>query len=169
MVRKDIVEIVEDMGKLFKHVGITTNGTFPRKLERMKDAGLTHINVSLDSLVPAKNEFITRRPNTQLKALESVEKALEIGVKSVKLNVVAMKNFNDDEYADFADLTKDRELDVRFIEFMPFSQNDWEKGKFISQQEILDKIKLHHPLVHALGNDSKDSTSRAFEIPGFKG
>ena len=64
-VRKDLIEIVQDMGMLFKHVGMTTNGTLlPRKLERLKEAGLTHLNLSLDSLIPEKNEFITRRPKT---------------------------------------------------------------------------------------------------------
>jgi cyclic pyranopterin phosphate synthase len=50
---------------------------------------------------------------------------------SVKLNVVAMKNFNDDEFADFAELTRDKDIDVRFIEFMPFDSNEWSKDKFI--------------------------------------
>ena len=50
-----------------------------------------------------------------------MEKAFSIGIESIKLNVVAMKNFNDDEFANFADLTRNRNLDVRFIEFMPFS------------------------------------------------
>lgn len=132
-VRKDIVEIVADMGSLFSHVGMTTNATLlPRKLARLKEAGLNHLNISLDSLKPEKNELITRRPNTTAKALESLEKALALGFESVKLNVVAMKGFNDDEFADFAELTRDRKVDVRFIEFMPFSLNDWEKGKFIS-------------------------------------
>ena len=64
MVRKDILDIVGDMGKLFSEVGMTTNGSvLNRKLPRLKDAGLTHLNISLDSLVPAKNEFITRRPD----------------------------------------------------------------------------------------------------------
>ena len=65
MVRKDILGIVGDMGNLFAEVGITTNGSvLNRKLPRLKDAGLTHLNISLDSLVPAKNEFITRRPDS---------------------------------------------------------------------------------------------------------
>ena len=65
MVRREIVDIVADMGKLFDEVGITTNGTvLNRKLSRLKEAGLTHLNISLDSLIPAKNEFITRRPDS---------------------------------------------------------------------------------------------------------
>jgi cyclic pyranopterin phosphate synthase len=85
--------------------------------------------------------MITRRPNTTGKALESLEKALSLGFENVKLNVVAMKNFNDDEFCDFVDLTRDKQVDVRFIEFMPFSLNDWEKDKFISYKDILGIIK----------------------------
>jgi len=57
------------------------------------------------------------------------------------LNVVAMRNFNDDELSDFAELTKSRPIDVRFIEFMPFDKNDWKTGKFISMAEMLERLK----------------------------
>jgi len=114
------------MGSLFKEVGITTNGTvLARKLDRLIDAGLTHLNLSIDSLVPEKNELITRRLNTTRNVLKSLDLALEKGVQSVKLNIVAMNKFNCDEFADFTELTRDRDIDVRFIEFMPFSLNDW--------------------------------------------
>ena len=65
LVNKQIVEIVSDLSQHFKQIGITTNGTLlKRKLPRLIDAGLTHLNVSLDSLVPSKNELITRRADT---------------------------------------------------------------------------------------------------------
>ena len=98
-----------------------------------------------------------------------MEKALAIGIEKVKLNVVAMKNFNDDELGDFVALTRELDIDVRFIEFMPFSMNDWEKDKFISAQEILAQIKKQFKDIYALNNDSVDSTSRAYKVPGFKG
>ena len=106
----------------------------------MHEAGLSHLNISLDSLVPAKNEFITRRPDTSKHVLNAVDQALDLGLESVKLNVVAMRNFNDDELYDFAELTRERPLDVRFIEFMPFDKNDWKSGKFISMKEMLDRL-----------------------------
>ena len=63
--RKDILQIVSCLGQKFDQVGLTTNGTLlKRKMERLKEGGLTHLNISLDSLVPAKNEFITRSPDT---------------------------------------------------------------------------------------------------------
>ena len=65
LVRRDILDIMADLRQHFSQIGLTTNGSLvTRKLERLKNAGLTHLNISLDSLVPAKNEFITRRPDT---------------------------------------------------------------------------------------------------------
>jgi molybdenum cofactor biosynthesis enzyme MoaA len=124
LVSKDLVDIVRDLKYTagYSQVAITTNGTLlKRKLPKLAEAGLTHINISLDSLVAAKNEFITRRPNTTGAALTGLDLALELGLPSVKLNVVAMNKFNCDEFGDFVELTRDRPIDVRFIEFMPFS------------------------------------------------
>lgn len=138
-----------------------------RKLGPLAANGLTHINISLDSLVPAKNEFITRRPNTTEPALRGLEQAVDLGLVT-KLNVVAMNGFNEDEFADFAALTERLPVDVRFIEFMPFDKNDWKTGKFIPQDAIMASIKKRFPELDALQNE-KSSTSRAYQIPGFKG
>lgn len=141
LVRRDCIDIVGDLSRHFSQIGITTNGSLiSRKLERLKEAGLTHLNISLDSLVPAKNEFITRRPNTSAAVLRAIDKAIEVGIESVKLNVVAMRNFNDDELLDFIELTKEKPLDVRFIEFMPFDSNDWKNNKFVSMEEMHQRV-----------------------------
>jgi cyclic pyranopterin phosphate synthase len=66
--------------------------------------------------------MITRRENTTEKAIKAVDKAIELGVRT-KLNVVAMRNFNDDELLDFVEFVKNRPVEVRFIEFMPFDKN----------------------------------------------
>lgn len=73
-VRHDLVEIVRSLKTSFNEIGMTTNGTLlKRKLQQLKEAGLTHVNISLDSLVAAKNEFITRRPNTTDIVLQNIE------------------------------------------------------------------------------------------------
>lgn len=59
--------------------------------------------------------------------------------RSIKMNVVAMRNFNDDEVMDFVEFVKERDMEVRFIEFMPFDQNQWASPKFIS---YFDQKKL---------------------------
>ena len=83
----------------------------------MRDAGLTHVNISLDTLVPAKFELLTRRRVTT-GMLKSIDRA-ELGYDPVKVNVVLMRGVNDDEILDFVALTRDAPVNVRFIEYMP--------------------------------------------------
>lgn len=100
---------------------MTTNGTLlAKKLEKIREAGLNHINISLDTLVEAKNAFITRRPGGFQATYKAIHKALELNFDSVKMNVVVMRGLNDDELFDFVEFIKDKKLEVRFIEFMPF-------------------------------------------------
>ncbi|NWV63833.1 MOCS1 protein, partial [Malurus elegans] len=115
-----------------KTIAVTTNGiNLTRLLPRLKEAGLNAINISLDTLVPAKFEFIVRRKGTNLssKAIVLILAGM-LCVLSLQVNCVVMRGFNDDEVLDFVDFTKDLPLDVRFIEYMPFD------GKY-SCSEIL--------------------------------
>lgn len=115
--------------------------------------------------MPAKNEFITRRPDTSRHVLKAVDKALEIGLKSVKINVVAMRGFNEDELIDFIELTKERPIDVRFIEFMPFDKNDWKTNKFISMAEMHEKVVARYgDSVERIGNEAASSTSKGYKV-----
>ncbi|NXS26274.1 MOCS1 protein, partial [Pomatostomus ruficeps] len=105
-----------------KTIAVTTNGiNLTRLLPRLKEAGLNAINISLDTLVPAKFEFIVRRKGTNLSSKATV---LILGgmlcLLYLQVNCVVMRGFNDDEVLDFVDFTKDLPLDVRFIEYMPF-------------------------------------------------
>lgn len=137
-VRKDVVELVEALGRLrasgLREIAITSNGvTLGRKLERMVQAGLTGVNLSLDTLVPAKFEFVTRRRGLE-RVLGVVERALEMGFglgetagegadevpKTLKINVVVMRGVNEDEILDFVEFVRERPVEVRFIEYMPF-------------------------------------------------
>ena len=92
-----------------------------------------------------------------------------MGIESVKLNVVAMRNFNEDELLDFVELTKERDLDVRFIEFMPFDSNSWSKNKFISMFEMHDIIKERHPSIERITGEHATSTSKGYRIDGYQG
>ncbi|NXR25641.1 MOCS1 protein, partial [Cinclus mexicanus] len=98
-----------------KTIAVTTNGiNLTRLLPRLKEAGLNAINISLDTLVPAKFEFIVRRKGTNLSSKATV------CLLYMQVNCVVMRGFNEDEVLDFVDFTKDLPLDVRFIEYMPF-------------------------------------------------
>ncbi|NWI37890.1 MOCS1 protein, partial [Picathartes gymnocephalus] len=105
-----------------KTIAVTTNGiNLTRLLPRLKEAGLNAINISLDTLVPAKFEFIVRRKGTNLSSKATAP--ILAGVLCplyLQVNCVVIRGFNEDEVLDFVDFTKDLPLDVRFIEYMPF-------------------------------------------------
>ncbi|KAJ3088894.1 Molybdenum cofactor synthesis protein 1 [Quaeritorhiza haematococci] len=166
-VRKDIVDIVAGLNDLrslgLKKIGMTTNGlALKRKLIPLRKAGLDHLNVSLDTLDRFKFELMTRRKGLEA-VLESLDQALEAGFEQVKLNSVVIRNVNDDELADFVGLTKERDLYVRFIEYMPFDGNKWNKDKFVPYKEMLEKISHVHPNFVKVA-DEKNDTSKAYKI-----
>ncbi|KAG6842458.1 hypothetical protein C0991_007588 [Blastosporella zonata] len=124
-VRKGIDELIGRLNELrnfgLKSIAMTTNGiALHRRLPRFIDNGLTHLNMSLDTLDPFKFELITRRRGHDA-VLKALDVALNSSLQSVKLNVVVIQGLNDSEIFDFVEMTKSSPLSVRFIEFMPFT------------------------------------------------
>ncbi|QCD93768.1 molybdenum cofactor biosynthesis protein [Vigna unguiculata] len=141
-VRKDIEDICLELSNLkgLRTLSMTTNGiALTRKLPRLKDCGLTSLNISVDTLVPAKFEFMTRRRGHE-KVMNSINAAIDLGFNPVKVNCVVMRGFNDDEICDFVELTRDKPIDIRFIEFMPFDGNVWNVKKLVPYSEMLDTV-----------------------------
>ncbi|XP_010169935.1 molybdenum cofactor biosynthesis protein 1 [Antrostomus carolinensis] len=170
LIRPDVVDIVGQLYKLegLKTIAVTTNGiNLTRLLPRLKDAGLNAINISLDTLVPAKFEFIVRRKGFH-KVMEGIHKATELGYRPVKVNCVVMRGFNEDELLGFVDFTKDLPLDVRFIEYMPFDGNKWNFKKMVSYKEMLDTIKQRWPELEKLPCEIS-STAKSYKVPHFQG
>lgn len=127
LVRKNIVSLIDRIASLpgIKDVSMTTNGIlFPNMADDLKKAGLSRVNISLDTLNENKYRYITR--NGQLgNAIPAVHKALELNMHPVKINVVVIKGFNDDEILDFADMAYNLPVHIRFIEFMPIGDLDF--------------------------------------------
>ncbi|KAJ1148026.1 hypothetical protein NDU88_000867 [Pleurodeles waltl] len=170
LIRPDVVDIVAQLRKLegLKTIAVTTNGiNLARQLPRLKEAGLDVLNISLDTLVPAKFEFIVRRKGFH-KVMEGIHKAIELGYNPVKVNCVVMRGLNEDELVDFVALTEKLPLEVRFIEYMPFDGNKWNFKKMVSFQEMLDTIRQKWPELERLPEEAS-STSKAFKVPGFLG
>ncbi|GJP36487.1 hypothetical protein CLOM_g20991 [Closterium sp. NIES-68] len=94
--------------------------------------------------------------------------ALDLGFKPLKLNCVVMRGVNDDEILDFVALTRDRPINVRFIEFMPFDGNVWKTKKMVSYAEMMARIKQQHPNIARL-QDHPSDTAKNFQVPGFAG
>ncbi|GJD09238.1 Cyclic pyranopterin monophosphate synthase, mitochondrial [Galdieria sulphuraria] len=170
LVRKDFLDIVQSTKQQtnISRLAITTNGMILNKyLESLKESGVSGLNISLDTLIPVKFEFITRRRGHKT-VLDSIFKAVELGFPSVKINCVVIRGFNDDEILSFCYLTKDWNITVRFIEYMPFEGNRWNTGKFVSFEEMKQKIALEFGTLKPEQNGIHDTTKH-FRIPGFVG
>lgn len=152
LIRKNIVHLVEQIASIetIDDLAITTNGVlFEPIAEELKAAGLNRANFSLDSLVPVKFKYITRLGEIDT-VTSSIFKALELDLHPVKLNVVVIRGFNDDEVLDFVNLAMRYPLHIRFIEFMPIGDLlYWKKERSITVDEIREKIEQHHQLVAA--------------------
>lgn len=170
LIRPDVLDIIAELRKLqgLKTIAVTTNGmNLARQLPRLKEAGLDLLNISLDSLVPAKFEFIVRRKGFH-KVMEGIDKAIEMGYNPVKVNCVVMRGLNEDELLDFVALTEKKPLEVRFIEYMPFDGNKWNFKKMVSYQEMLDRVRQQWPSLEQLPV-GRTETAKTFKVPGFQG
>jgi cyclic pyranopterin phosphate synthase len=172
-VRPDIVDIVERTVKVpgVKAVHMTTNGLlFPKYAEALRNAGLFGVNISLDTLKADKFETITRRSGVD-KVLESIDLAVDLGFPRVKVNVVLMRGFNEDELLDFCELTKDKPITVRFIEFMPFDAHQiWENGQhFASAADLCGQIERHYAPMGLEPAQGTRTEHHIYQVPGYAG
>ncbi|TCD07604.1 GTP 3',8-cyclase MoaA [Pedobacter frigidisoli] len=166
LVRKDAAAIISALGKLPVELVITTNGTrIAEMLPILKEAGIKSINISLDTLQPEKFLLITRR-DVFHQVRSNIELLLQERI-SVKINMVVMKGLNDGEIRDFIDWTKHNTIQVRFIEFMPFTGNKWTSNKLFSLKEILNRIERDFTVLPVEG--TPHDTAKHFMIPGHEG
>ena len=169
LLRKDFPEIISKLATLETSLSITTNGILiDRHIEALKQANIKKINLSLDTLVSSKFHTITLR-NQFEKVIDNLHLLLNNDFK-VKLNVVLMKGFNENEITDFVQLTQFLPISVRFIEFMPFAGNEWDRSKMVSQNEILSEVNnvFSSEEIQKL-EDEKNFTARTYKIKGFQG
>ena len=169
LVRKDAKDIIQRLGKLGVELTLTTNGILVHDfIDTFKEAGVHTLNVSIDSLQEDKFNQITRR-NYFDKFWENLE-LLDANGFQLKLNVVVIKDFNDDEIIDFIEMTKDRNIQIRFIEFMPFDGNQWKKDKLVSYAEILSQVNDRYSVenVERL-TDKPNDTAKNHKITSYKG
>lgn len=167
-VRPSLPSIIRRLSELrgegLESLSITTNGVMLDKLAgKLAEAGLTRINVSLDTLVREKFHQITRRD-----CLDRVLKGLEVleqypSIRPIKINAVAMKNFTEDEILSFARLARSKPYLIRFIEYMPLdADGNWRREQVLTGREIYDVMNAWHPLVPVKSNPS--STSRVYRF-----
>jgi len=175
-IHPQILSILREIGFLRRHglreLALTTNGlTLVRKLDAMVEAGVTGINLSLDTLDPFQFEIMTRRRGHD-QVMKSISRILEMrraGVPiKLKINAVVIRGLNDAQILPFVEMSKNHDLEVRFIEYMPFGGNRWSAQKMLTYQEMLAAIRERYPDIRKI-QDHPNDTSKTFQVPGFEG
>jgi cyclic pyranopterin phosphate synthase len=166
LIRKDAPKILKVLGTLPVDFAITTNGTRIHMLiPELLASNVKTINISLDTLQANKFFKITRRDLFQ-QVRDNIDLLISLHIK-VKLNVVVMKGLNDGEILDFIAWTKDHPIEVRFIEFMPFSGNHWTSNQVFTLQEVLEVIEEKHLVIPM--EAGLNDTAKNYRIPGHTG
>lgn len=145
-------------------LAMTTNASLldESHLRQWHEAGLRRITVSIDSLRDDRFAAITRSKTSPADVIAAIEAAHRVGLRPVKVNVVVIRGFNDDEIEAFAKLARDCAADVRLIEFMPLdSGRRWEMDRVVPAGEMLDRISARYPLT-ARGREHTNSPATSW-------
>lgn len=170
LVRKGAIDLLARLTRIgeLKDVSLTTNGVLlAANAQRIFDAGIRRINISLDSLDREKYAQITGYHQFD-RVWEGIQRARKIGFSPIKINVVAMRGINDDEIIDFARLSLDHPFHIRFIEYMPIGNSRTSSRDQILAPEIKEKIATIGELVQ-VDSGYIDGPARRYRITGAKG
>ncbi len=167
LVRSGVLNLIKQLNELrslgLKEICLTTNGfLLPRLAEKLKQAGVDRLNISIDSLDAERFRYITRGGNLA-QVLAGIAQAEAVGFENIKLNTVLLGGINDEEITDFVELTRSRQLHVRFIELMPMGEAlNWREAKFISCETVLERC----PELKAQGSSG---VAQLYQLPDGKG
>jgi GTP 3',8-cyclase len=170
LVRKGIYELLTCLSKQegLKDVSLTTNALLlEENLEKLEKAGITRINISLDTLNPYKFKQITGHDCFK-KVWRAILKAHAMGFHPVKLNTVVLPGINDDELRDLAKLSFSYPFHIRFIEYMPIGTSSSEIRSSMLAPEIMNRLESLGRIIH-VKNEIWDGPARRFRIEGAKG
>ncbi|WP_422482366.1 GTP 3',8-cyclase MoaA [Pleomorphochaeta sp. DL1XJH-081] len=166
LVKRNILSICRGIAETdgIDYVALTTNGLLlPKYAKDLKEAGVKQLNISLDTLDPAKYGIITRIGKLE-DALKGLECALEVGFEKVKINAVLIGGFNDDEIPALAQLSVLYPVDVRFIELMPMCEDGFfSSASFLSSKAIMEALRQLSP------EPSDGGVAKLYRITGGQG
>ena len=171
-IRAHLVDIVRGITTTpgIRSVSLTTNGMLLSKLaDPLAAAGLGRVNVSIDTLNPAKFKRMTRGGDMET-VWEGILAAEAVGLTPVKLNAVVVRGYNEEDVVDLANLTREHHWQMRFIEMMPFGgSTDLQTKQLVSSQEIQDRIEQSLGSLTPVNGGDLDGEARLYRIPGAQG
>lgn len=170
--RQNLENLIEHLSSIegIEDIALSTNGIhLGKKAETLKKAGITRVNISLDTLQEERFRMITRGGDIH-KVFTSLDASYQVGFDPIKINVVLMKGINEDEIIDFLQLTIDRILHVRFIEYMPIGHSDrsW-KEKYLPLEKVLQSCVEVGWKIDSIDSIYGNGPSQNFRIEGAKG
>lgn len=170
LVRRGFVDFIAALKKMtgLKDISLTTNGILLEQFAgEIFEAGISRINISLDSLNRDKYFHITRGGNLD-DVLRGIMKAEDVGFSPIKINTVAIKGFNDDEALDFVKLAEEKPFQIRFIELMPVGKTNLDYGEdYMPASQLIEKISRRYELQPVKNKKNKsDGPARIFKIKG---
>lgn len=178
LVRKHLQRLVHSVSSIpgVDDLSLTTNGLLlEQQAEDLKKSGLSRVNVSIDTLKEDRFQWITdpqgmRQSDDLSSVMAGLMEACRVGLTPVKINVVLMKGFNDDELEQFAELTRDNDFEVRFIEFMPMGPNGfWNEDRVMLADEAKTRLRRYYPELDPLGRGEGSGPATRYRIPGHTG
>jgi cyclic pyranopterin phosphate synthase len=171
-VHPGIVNITSAISQLptTKEIAMTTNGLKLRKLAApLKAAGMSRVNVSIDSLDPVKFKRITRWGNVD-DVWAGIEAAEQVGLTPIKLNAVVIRGFNEDDVVPLAALTIDKPWQFRFIEVMPFADvAEFQQASIVTTAEMMARIEAKLGPLNPENDGQLDGEARLYRLPNAKG
>lgn len=165
LLRKDLPVLIEQLAILpLDKISLTTNGFFlPEQFDALYEAGIKSFNISLDTLIRERFKQITRRDFYE-KVMKGLDTLNTYSDCQIKLNTVLIKDFNSDEIIDFAQLARNKNINIRFIEFMPLGKDDgWSKKVIVKGQEVIDVIEPVFPLYKVSGSQKEPAVRWKFK------
>jgi GTP 3',8-cyclase len=169
LVRKGIPSLIKSISELGDDIdlSLTTNAVLLAKYaDELKKSGLHRINISLDTLDKAKFKQISRFDLFD-DVMNGIKSAIDVGFNPIKINVVVVKNVNDDEILDFVEYATDKPIQVRFIELMPFYKSEWGVENFVSAEDIKSQIESHYHLTEINGDSSSPAVD--YKLDRYEG
>jgi cyclic pyranopterin phosphate synthase len=169
LTRRDVGAIAARLSALpgLRTLAMTTNGiSLAARAQGLREAGLNAITISLDTL--RRDRFLEIAKRDQFDAvMDGIAASLAAGFSPVKINCVVMRGVNEDEILDFVDWAKDRPINVRFIEYMPFRDNHWSQGGLAPYAEMRALIERHYAMIPLVGDST--AVGKDFRLAGYAG
>jgi len=171
-IRANVVDLVQEIARTpgVNSLTMTTNGVLFSKLARpLVNAGLRRVNFSLDTLDPEKFRRLTRWGDLE-DVWKGIRAAEAVGLLPIKINAVAVKDYNEADSIELARLTMEHAWQVRFIEMMPFAgATDFQRMQGVSAQEIQARIQAVFGELEPVNEGELDGEARVFRLPGSQG